>query len=49
MKVKIFASTLVDELEYAINKFIKDVKIIDIKYSSNKEGASAMIIYEEVL
>lgn len=34
MKVKIFSCSAADILEKAINNFIKDKKIIDIKFSS---------------
>jgi len=37
MKIKIFAKTTDDikELEEAVNSFIKDKKVIDIKFSTN--------------
>lgn len=43
MKIKIFN----DAYESEINEFIKDKKIIDIKYSITQGIFSALIMYEE--
>ena len=55
MKVKVFDENHEKDLEDSINKFVKDIDVIDIKYqvaiSMNGEEQlycfSAMIIYEE--
>lgn len=52
MKVKIFANTNLKELQREINIFIKDKKIIDIKYQTatltiSRICSEALIMYEE--
>lgn len=47
MKVKIFLSGTVAMMEYLLNDFIEDKKVIDIKYCVNKTDCSALVIYEE--
>lgn len=45
MKVKIIGG--LDAFEDRINDFIKNKKVIDIKYQDNSEVISALIMYEE--
>ena len=45
MKVKIIGG--LNAFEDRINDFIKDKKIIDIKYQDNSEVISVLIMYEE--
>lgn len=45
MKVKIIGG--LDAFEDRINDFIKDKKVIDIKYQDNSGIISALIMYEE--
>ncbi|MFX0551871.1 hypothetical protein [Lactobacillus gasseri] len=45
MKVKIIGG--LNAFEDRINDFIKDKKIIDIKYQDNSGVISALIMYEE--
>ena len=58
IKVRIFSNTAINEFEDNINSFIKDKKIIDIKYTNFivKTGSGgyvsavcdrALVIYEE--
>ena len=51
MKTKIISENYAESMERSVNKFIKDKKIIDIKFTSWTDyencGFSAMIIYEE--
>lgn len=54
MKVKIFASNAISDLESAINDFLQDdtndfAILRDIKYSSSDSFSEAMIIYTEKL
>ena len=45
MNVKIIGG--LDAFEDRINDFIKNKKVIDIKYQDNSEVISALIMYEE--
>lgn len=47
MKVRIFKSWFLDDLENETNDFIEKVKVIDIKFSTNENYSFAMIMYEE--
>lgn len=47
MKVKILKNYFLGELEESINKFIKIVKVIDIKFCADDDFGYAMIMYEE--
>jgi hypothetical protein len=55
LKSKMFRNYNIDNLNYDVDKFIKDKKIIEIKFSSNAESTfgishsnySVIIIYEE--
>ena len=49
MRVEIFIGFpfSVEEVEEQINNFIKDKKVIDIKYSITTGNVSALIMYEE--
>ena len=47
MKTKILFDTFYDGLEEEINEFIKDKKIIDIKYQLSGTRKSALVMYEE--
>lgn len=45
MKVKLIINHQAKEFEEEINLFIKDVKIIDIKFSEAETNYSALILY----
>lgn len=50
-RVKTFSNTLLSNLDNQINDFIKNCKVIDIKFSSvrnqfNQTEFSALVIYE---
>lgn len=52
MKVKIFASQSVGDLETNINNFLQDAnsdlaQLVDIKYSSSENFSEALLIYYE--
>ena len=48
MKVKIFSSQSVSDLEAQINLFLESFsKIIDIKYSTSDQWSEALVIYDE--
>lgn len=46
-KVKLIFSPLPIKFQNEVNKFIKNKKIIDIKYQSQPTFYSALIIYKE--
>ena len=49
MKVKVFANVDCDVLEKEINEFIRDKIVVDIKFTTSKYTAKALVMYEEPL
>ena len=47
MKVKIIENGYKDLFEQDFNNFIKNKKVIDIKFQDLKVGVEALIMYEE--
>ena len=45
-KVKIFNSGDIDELEHDINRFVKNLEVIDIKIVSHRYSCTVMIMYK---
>ena len=45
-KVKIFNSGDIDELERDINRFVKNLEVIDIKIVSHSHSCTVMIMYK---
>ena len=45
-KVKIFNNWDVDELERDINRFVKNLEVIDIKIVSHSRSCTVMIMYK---
>ena len=43
MKIKLFSRTSIEELEQAVNQFIQDKNVVDIKYQSDR----VLVIYKE--
>lgn len=49
MKVKILSDDQFPRLEEYINKFIKDKKVIDIKYNCNILSPEAIVYYDALI
>ena len=47
MKVKIFGYSDISTLEKAVNEFIENVKVVDIKYASRETYSEILVVYEE--
>ena len=45
-RVKIFNSGDIDELEHDINRFVKNLEVIDIKIVSHSHSCTVMIMYK---
>ena len=48
VKVKIFNSDSISELERDINRFIKNKLVIDIKLAAHRYSCTAMILYKNI-
>ena len=44
-KIKLFTGGDIEDLEDDVNRFIKDVMVIDIKIASHRYSCTIMIIY----
>ena len=48
VKVKIFNSNDISELETCINDFIKNKLVIDVKLVAHRYSCTAMILYKDI-
>ena len=48
VKVKIFNSGDITELERDINRFIKNKLVVDIKLAAHRYSCTAMILYKNI-
>ena len=48
VKVKIFNSDSISELERDINRFIKSKLVIDIKLAAHRYSCTAIVLYKDI-
>ena len=48
VKVKIFNSNDISELERDINRFIKNKLVIDIKLAAHRYSCTALVLYKDI-